>query len=109
VRIIAASVNPVDWKIREGRLKSMIPYVFPLTLGWDFSGVIEALGAQVSDFRVGEAVFSRPDIARNGTYAEYVSVRATEIARKPKTISHLEAASLPLRKKEPSDRHRRGF
>jgi len=96
VRIIAASVNPVDWKIREGYLKSMIPYEFPLTLGWDFSGVIEASGAEVSNFRVGEAVFSRPDIARNGTYAEYVAVRAAEIARKPKTISHLEAASLPL-------------
>jgi NADPH:quinone reductase-like Zn-dependent oxidoreductase len=88
VRVVAASVNPVDWKIREGHLKAMIPYAFPLTPGWDFSGVIESVGANVSQFRLGEAVFSRPDIARNGAYAEFISVRASEIARKPKTISH---------------------
>ena len=96
VRIVAAAINPVDWKIREGHLKAMIPYALPLTLGWDFSGIIEALGAEVSGFQVGEAVFSRPDIKRDGSYAEYIAVRAGEIARKPKTISHVEAASLPL-------------
>jgi NADPH:quinone reductase-like Zn-dependent oxidoreductase len=67
-----------------------------LTLGWDFSGVIEALGSEVSGLAVGDAVFSRPDIRRDGSYAEYVAVRAVEIARKPKTISHIEAASIPL-------------
>ena len=96
VRIVAAAVNPVDWKIRQGHLKTMVPYVFPLTLGWDFSGVIEALGSEVSGLAVGDAVFSRPDIRRDGSYAEYVAVRAVEIARKPKTISHIEAASIPL-------------
>jgi NADPH:quinone reductase-like Zn-dependent oxidoreductase len=96
VRIVAAAVNPVDWKIRQGHLKTMVPYVFPLTLGWDFSGVIEALGSEVSSFAIGDAVFSRPDIRRNGSYAEYIAVRAVEIARKPKTISHVEAASIPL-------------
>ena len=73
-----------------------MPYAFPLTLGWDFSGVIEALGSQVSSFAVGDAVFSRPDVRRNGSYAEYIVVRAAELARKPKTISHVEAASIPL-------------
>ena len=96
VRIVAAAVNPIDWKIRLGHLKAFVPYVFPLTLGWDFSGVIEALGSQVSSFAVGDAVFSRPDIRRDGSYAEYIAVRAVEIARKPKTISHVEAASIPL-------------
>ena len=96
MRVVAAAVNPVDWKIRQGHLKTMVPYVFPLTLGWDFSGVIEALGSEVSGLAVGDAVFSRPDIRRDGSYAEYVAVRAVEIARKPKTISHIEAASIPL-------------
>jgi NADPH:quinone reductase-like Zn-dependent oxidoreductase len=96
VRIVAAAVNPVDWKIRQGHLKAFVPYAFPLTLGWDFSGVIEALGSEVSSFAVGDAVFSRPDIRRDGSYAEYIAVRAVEIAKKPKTISHVEAASIPL-------------
>jgi len=96
VRVVAASVNPVDWKIREGYLRQMIPHPLPLTLGWDVSGVVEAVGAGVSRFKVGDTVFSRPDIKRNGTYAEYVAIREDEIAHKPKTVSHVEAASLPL-------------
>ncbi|SDP13455.1 NADPH:quinone reductase [Rhodoferax sp. OV413] len=96
VRVVAASVNPVDWKIREGHLQSMIPYPLPLTLGWDVSGVVAAVGAEVTAFAVGDAVYSRPDIKRNGTYAEYVAIHASEVAHKPKTISHVEAAALPL-------------
>ncbi|HBZ06773.1 MULTISPECIES: NADP-dependent oxidoreductase [Massilia] len=96
VRVVAASINPVDWKVREGYLAQMIPHALPLTLGWDVSGVVEQVGAQVTDWQVGDAVFSRPDLARNGTYAEYVAIRAGECARKPRTISHVEAASLPL-------------
>ena len=96
VRIVAAAVNPIDWKIRQGHLKAFVPYVFPLTLGWDFSGVIEELGSQVSSFAAGDAVFARPDVRRDGSYAEYIAVRAVELARKPKTISHVEAASIPL-------------
>lgn len=96
VRVVAASVNPVDWKIREGYLKQMIPYQFPLTLGWDVSGVVEAVGQKVSRFQVGDAVFSRPDIRRNGTYAEYVAIHEDEVAHKPRTISHVEAATIPL-------------
>lgn len=96
VRVVAASVNPVDWKIREGYLRQMISHPLPLTLGWDVSGVVEVIGAGVSRFKVGDTVFSRPDIKRNGTYAEYVAIREDEIAYKPKTVSHVEAASLPL-------------
>ena len=96
IRVVATSVNPVDWKIREGYLQEMISYEMPLTLGWDVSGVIEAVGADVTRFNVGDAVYSRPDITRNGTYAEFVAVRESEIAHKPQTISHNEAASLPL-------------
>lgn len=96
IRVVATSVNPVDWKIRKGYLKSMIPYEMPLTMGWDVSGIVEQIGPAVTKFKPGDAVYSRPDIARNGAYAEYIAVREREIAFKPATISHVEAASLPL-------------
>jgi NADPH:quinone reductase-like Zn-dependent oxidoreductase len=96
VRVVAASVNPVDWKVREGYLAQMIPHRLPLTLGWDLSGVVQAVGSDVQDWQPGDAVFSRPDLARDGSYAEFIAVRALECARKPRTISHVEAASLPL-------------
>ncbi|TJZ76172.1 NADP-dependent oxidoreductase [Chitiniphilus eburneus] len=96
VKVVAAGVNPVDWKIREGHLKEMLPHALPLTLGWDVSGVVSAVGAGVADLQVGDAVYGRPDIVRNGSYAEYVAVRASELAAKPATIAHATAASLPL-------------
>jgi len=96
VKVVATSINPVDWKVREGYLKEMIPHPLPLTLGWDLSGVVTAVGADVAGWQAGDAVFSRPDLKRNGTYAEYIAVRAVECARKPATVSHAEAASLPL-------------
>jgi len=96
VRVVAASINPVDWKVRAGYLAEMIPHQLPLTLGWDVSGVVEAVGSQVTGWQVGDAVYSRPDLARDGTYAEFVAIRANECARKPATVSHVEAASLPL-------------
>ncbi|MFN3792362.1 NADP-dependent oxidoreductase [Massilia sp.] len=96
VRVVAASINPVDWKVRAGYLARMIPHRMPLTLGWDVSGVVVASGSDVTRWQVGDAVYARPDLARNGTYAEFVAIRATECARKPRTISHVEAASLPL-------------
>ena len=96
VRIVASSINPVDWKVRRGYLASMIDYPMPLILGWDFSGVVERVGSAVTQFEPGDEVFARPDITRNGTYAEYIAVNASEIARKPRYISHVQAACLPL-------------
>lgn len=96
VKVVAASINPVDWKVREGYLAQMIPHPLPLTLGWDVSGVVAQVGAEVTAWQVGDAVFARPDLARSGTYAEFVAIRTNECARKPRTISHIEAASLPL-------------
>jgi len=96
VRIHAAGVNPIDWKIRAGHLKAFRPYTLPLILGWDFSGVVERVGAGVTEWRAGDEVYGRPDIARSGTYAEYFVVRASEIARKPRSIDHVHAASVPL-------------
>jgi NADPH:quinone reductase-like Zn-dependent oxidoreductase len=96
VRVHAAAVNPVDWKIRAGYLAAMIPYQMPLTLGWDVSGVIEHVGADVTHLSAGDAVYSRPDITRDGSYAEYVVVRASEVAPRPQTLTHNEAAAVPL-------------
>lgn len=96
VRVHAAAVNPVDWKIRAGYLAEMVPHQMPLTLGWDVSGVVDQVGADVTHLSVGDAVYSRPDIARNGSYAEYMVVRASEVAAKPETLSHDEAAAVPL-------------
>ena len=96
IKIFAASVNPVDWKVREGYLKEMIPYELPLILGWDVSGVIEIVGSNITDFQEGDAVYSHPDITRNGTYAEYIAVKSHEIALKPKSLDHIHSASIPL-------------
>ena len=96
IRVHAAAVNPVDWKIREGYLSAVLPHEMPLTLGWDVSGVVDALGADVAGFSLGDAVYSRPDITRQGAYAEYIVVRASEVATKPESLSHVEAAAAPL-------------
>lgn len=96
VRVVASAINPVDWKIRAGYLKDILPYEFPLTLGWDVSGVVEAVGSGVTKFKPGDAVYSRPNIMRDGTYAEFIAIDENEAAFKPKTISHACAASLPL-------------
>jgi len=96
IRIVAAGVNPVDWKIRAGYLRDFIPHRLPLTLGWDVSGVVEAVGRSAHRLQIGDVVYSRPDIARDGCYAEYVAVKESEVAFRPTTISHVDAASLPL-------------
>jgi len=94
IKIIATSVNPIDWKVRQGEHAE--GRKFPLILGWDVSGVIEKIGSEVHDYKVGDEVYSRPDVTRPGTYAQYVAVRAKEISAKPKSIDHINAAALPL-------------
>lgn len=96
VKVFASGVNPVDWKIRNGDHKSAQAPPLPRVLGWDFSGVVEKTGNAVRDWKVGDEVYGRPDLNRNGTYAEYVAVRASEIARKPKNIDHQTAAGVAL-------------
>jgi NADPH:quinone reductase-like Zn-dependent oxidoreductase len=96
VRVFASGVNPVDWKIRQGGHKSDHDPTLPRILGWDFSGVVEKVGDRVTEWKVGDAVYGRPDLTRNGTYAEYVAVRAGEIARKPQRIDHKAAGGVAL-------------
>lgn len=96
IKVYATSINPVDWKIREGLRKEKFPAKLPLTLGWDVSGVIEQAGNHVRNFSIGDEVYSRPDPNRNGTYAEYVVVKANQVSLKPRSIDHIQAAAVPL-------------
>ena len=96
VRVHAAGVNPVDWKIREGHLQEMLHHTFPLILGWDVSGVVEGLGSGLTRLKLGDEVYSRPDIARDGAYAEFIVMKESEVALKPRSLDHLHAAALPL-------------
>ena len=96
IKVHAAAINPVDWKVREGYLRGFIDYELPVVLGWDVSGVVEEVGGAVTDLRVGDEVYARPDIARDGAYAEYIAARASEVALKPRSLDHVQAASVPL-------------
>ena len=96
IRVHAAGVNPIDWKVREGHMKDFWPHKFPLILGWDLSGVVEELGRGVSRFKIGDEVYSVPNSTRNGAYADYIVVREPELALKPNSLHHIRAAALPL-------------
>ena len=96
IRIHAAGVNPIDWKVREGHMKDFWPHKFPLILGWDFSGVVEEIGQRVSLFKKGDEVYSLPDPTRDGAYADYIVVRESELALKPNSLHHIRAAAVPL-------------
>src|SRR3989449_6833923 len=96
VRVHAAGVNPIDWKVREGHMKDFWPHKFPLILGWDLSGVVEELGRGVSRFKIGDEVYSLPDPTRDGAYADYIVVREPELALKPNSLHHIRAAAVPL-------------
>jgi NADPH:quinone reductase-like Zn-dependent oxidoreductase len=96
VRVKAAGVNPIDWKVREGHMKDFWPHKFPLILGWDLSGVVEEVGPGVSRFKIGDEVYSIPDPTRDGAYADYIVVRESELALKPNSLHHIRAATVPL-------------
>src|SRR6056297_1442156 len=95
VRVHASSVNPVDCKIRQaGSWAGISP---PTVIGYDVSGVVEAVGDEVTDFEAGDEVFYTPEIfGEQGSYAEYHVADESIVARKPETLSHEEAAALPL-------------
>jgi len=96
VRIHATAINPVDWKVRAGHVKNWIPYALPMIPGWDFSGVVESVGSDAGSWKPGDEVYGRPDLRRDGAYAEYIAARTFEIAFKPKSIDHVHAAAIPL-------------
>ena len=98
VEVRAAAVNPVDWKCREGHLDALLDAVFPVIPGWDVSGVVVRPGAAVTEFAVGDEVvgYVREDFLSRGTFAEYVAAPVRTLARKPRNLTHEEAAGLPL-------------
>ncbi|MBU1439532.1 MAG: NADP-dependent oxidoreductase [Gammaproteobacteria bacterium] len=96
IEVHAASVNPIDGIVQAGYLKEMMPITFPFTMGFDVSGVVVEIGDQVSKFKKGDEVFSRPNGMQAGTIAEYAVIKEEELAIKPPNISHQEAASIPL-------------
>jgi NADPH:quinone reductase-like Zn-dependent oxidoreductase len=96
IRIHAASVNPVDWKIRDGYGKESFGHQLPHILGCDVAGIVEAVGAEVNRLQVGNSVYGYTSLRREGTYAEFIVAKASEIAIKPNTLNFIEAAAVPV-------------
>ena len=96
VAVHAAGINPVDTKLRRGGQRAVARYRLPAVLGLDVSGVVTAVGERVTRFAVGDEVYGSPSHGRQGTYAEQVAIDEGELAHKPRSIGHVEAASLPL-------------
>lgn len=98
VRIKAAGINPVDAKLAEGYMKDRMPYKFPVTLGWDMAGVVESCGHGAKSFRKGEEVYAyarRPEL-KDGTFAEYIALPESYLAKKPINLTFEEASGVPL-------------
>ena len=97
MRIVACGVNPVDWKIREGRLPAGVTHAFPIVLGWDAAGVVDELGEGCQRFRKGDRVlaYARRAHVQWGTYAEYVAVPERHVSLMPSNLLFEEAAAIP--------------
>lgn len=96
VRVKAAAINPLDWKVRRGDMKIMTGWRFPQGMGSDFSGVVEAIGADVTRLQVGDEVFGNVEIKRQGAFAESVDAEERLVIRKPASLSFSEAACIPI-------------
>ncbi len=98
VKVQAVGINPVDWKTRAGSgMGDSYGNVFPMIIGWDISGIVEAVGDEAYQFMIGDEVFGMVRFPDNGSaYAEYVAAPQTHLALKPTNIDHLQAAAFPL-------------
>lgn len=96
VKVKAAGVNPLDILILNGSIRMIADYDFPLTLGNELSGVIEAVGKDVVDFQVGDQVYTRLPVNKIGAFAEYVAVKDEAIFKMPNNLSFIEATAVPL-------------
>lgn len=94
VQVKAAGINPLDWKIREGFIKGLMP--LPCVLGCDIAGIIEEVDSDVTHFKKGDEIFAMADMSRGGGYAEYITLNAALIAHKPNNLNFEEAAAVPL-------------
>ena len=88
IRVKAAGVNPVDWKLMAGGLDGILDVNFPVVPGWDVAGVVEAVGLDTPEFQIGDEVYSygRRDTVQLGTFAEFVSLPAAIVAHKPRSL-----------------------
>ena len=93
IRVAAAGVNPFDWKIRSGSVKEILPMPMPYTPGMDVAGTVEAIGINVKEFQVGQAVYGELEM---GAYAEFATATPDMIALKPQTLDFVQAASVPM-------------
>ncbi|MFM9367259.1 NADP-dependent oxidoreductase [Streptomyces sp. Da 82-17] len=98
IRVRAAGVNPVDWKLAAGGLDPIMETRFPMIPGWDVAGVVERTGLDATEFAVGDEVYGyvRKDWAQNGAYAELVSASVRMLAKKPAALDWEQAAGVPL-------------
>lgn len=93
VKISAATVNPIDMKIREGYLQKVMPVVFPFTPGSDVAGIVESIGSKVTRIKIGDEVYAT---TFGGTYAGYITLKEDQVALKPHNITFIEAAALAV-------------
>lgn len=93
IKVAAASVNPIDWKLRAGYVKEVFPLTFPSTLGWDVSGTVEEAGADVTQFKRGDQVYA---LLEGGGYAEYAVAKEAIVTKKPRTLDYVHAATVPV-------------
>lgn len=98
VRVVAAGLNPVDYKVREGYLQGLLDVQLPAVPGWDVAGIVEKTGIDTPEFQVGDAVlaYARADVVSGGSVAEYMAVPVRTAAPKPEGLGFAEAAALPL-------------
>ncbi|GAA1658657.1 NADP-dependent oxidoreductase [Microbacterium flavum] len=98
VRVVAAGLNPVDYKVREGYLRGILDAQLPAVPGWDVAGIVEQTGLDTPEFAVGDAVlaYARADVVQHGSLAELMPVPVRTAARKPEGVSFTDAAALPL-------------
>ncbi len=96
VKIHATSINPVDWKIRQGQLQLLSGFNFPIILGSDLSGVVLEVGEEAENFEPGDEVYTFLNPLVGGAYAEYAAVPANTAALKPKNMTHSQAAAVPV-------------
>lgn len=98
VKVRSAAVNPVDWKLMNGKLDAMMDVLFPVVPGWDVAGVVESIGIDTPEFKPGDEViaYCRKDYVHGGTFAEFTSVPVRALARRPASLDWDQAAGLPL-------------
>jgi NADPH:quinone reductase-like Zn-dependent oxidoreductase len=96
VRVRAAGVNPVDWKIRQGQLHFILRPKFPFVPGADIAGEVVSTGPEATEFKTGDPVVGFVELKRGGGYAELAVAKKTAVALKSSSLSFIEAASLPI-------------